>query len=63
MPGSDRVLLAMRAVLEERPRAGFVVGGRGLTSRVRGLPGVDVCDRVSDVVVAVDAMVHHPESN
>ncbi len=63
MSGSDRLLLAIRAVLEERPGAGFVIGGRGLTSRVLGLPRVDVCDRVSDVVVAVDAMVHRPESN
>jgi methanogenic corrinoid protein MtbC1 len=61
--GSDRVLLAIRAVLEARPGAGFVIGGHGLTSRVHGLPGVDVCDRVSDVVMAADAMVHRPDAN
>jgi methanogenic corrinoid protein MtbC1 len=58
MPGgSDEVLIAMHAVLEERPGTPFVVGGRAVTSRVRARQGVDVCQRVSQVVDAVDAMV------
>jgi hypothetical protein len=39
------------------PTVRFVVGGRGLSSRVQPRPGVDVCRRVSDVVEAVDAIV------
>src|SRR5262245_61082378 len=47
MPGGgDRLLLAMREVQQTRPQATFVVGGRGLTSRVRGWPGIEICERV-----------------
>ena len=64
MPGaSDQLLIAIRAVHEEWPSAGFVVGGRGLTSRVRSRPGIEVCARVSEVVEAVDAMVMHADQN
>jgi methanogenic corrinoid protein MtbC1 len=63
MATTDQVLIAIQAVHERRPGVGFVLGGRGLTSRVLGLPDVDVCDRVTDVVVAVDAMVRRPDAN
>jgi MerR family transcriptional regulator, light-induced transcriptional regulator len=55
--GGDQVLIAMYEVQDEWPAASFVVGGRGLTSRVQARPGVEVCRRVSEVVEAVDAMV------
>ena len=61
--GGDQVLIAMYEVQEEWPAAGFVVGGRGLTSRVQARPGVEVCRRVSEVVDAVDAMVKRAGSN
>jgi hypothetical protein len=47
----------------ERPNAGFVVGGRGLTARMRTRPRIDVCARVSEVVDAVDALVHRADLN
>jgi MerR family transcriptional regulator, light-induced transcriptional regulator len=63
MTTTDQMLVAIQTVHERRPGAGFVLGGRGLTSRVLGLPGVDVCQRVTDIVVTVDAMVHRPDAN
>lgn len=64
MPGGgDRVLVAIDEVQLERPAALFVVGGRGLASRVRALPGVEVCRRVSEAVEAVDALVKRAEMN
>ena len=55
--GSDELLIAMHAVQAERPDTSFIVGGRAVTSRVRARPDVDVCQRVSQVVEAVDALV------
>ena len=64
MPGGgDQVLMAIHDVQREWPAAGFVVGGRGLTSRVRSQPGIEVCRRVSEVVEAVDAMVKRADLN
>jgi len=64
MPGGgDRVLLSIHEVQQAWPAAGFVIGGRGLTSRVRSNPGIDVCSRVSEVVPAVDAMVKRADLN
>ena len=39
------------------PTAQFVVGGQGMTSVVRSQAGVGICERVSEVVEAVDAPV------
>ena len=47
----------MHEVQRSWPGAGFVIGGRGLTSRLRSLPGVEICERVTDAVEAVDALV------
>jgi len=55
--GADHVLDAISGVQQRWPAVRFVVGGRGLTSRVQPRPGVGVCRRVSDVVDAVDAML------
>jgi methanogenic corrinoid protein MtbC1 len=64
MPGGgDQVLMAIHEVQRERPAVGFVIGGRALTSRVRSRPGIDVCDRVSEVVEAVDAIVKRADRN
>ncbi len=46
-----------RAFTAACPTAQFVVGGNGLTSVVRSQGGVGICQRVSEVVEAVDASV------
>ena len=64
MPGGgDQVLVAIHEVQRAWPGAGFVVGGRGLTSRVRTQPGIEVCERVPEAVEAVDAMVKRAATN
>jgi methanogenic corrinoid protein MtbC1 len=64
MPGGgDRVLIAMDDVLQAWPSARFVAGGRGLSSRVRERPGLAVCDRVSEAVEVVDAVLKRAELN
>jgi methanogenic corrinoid protein MtbC1 len=64
MPGGgDQVLISIHEVQRQRHGAGFVIGGRGLTSRVRSRPGIDVCRRVSEAVEAVDAMVKRADRN
>jgi methanogenic corrinoid protein MtbC1 len=64
MPGgTDRVLLAIDEVQRVRPEASFVIGGRGLTSRVRPEPGISVCRRIPEVTEAVDAMVKRADMN
>jgi methanogenic corrinoid protein MtbC1 len=64
MPGgADQVLITMHEVQEAWPAARYVLGGRGLTSRVRTHTGVDVCDSVSEVVPAVDALVQRAHLN
>lgn len=45
------------------PEAQFVVGGRGLGRQLRSQGGVGICERVSEVVDAVDARVKRPELN
>ena len=61
--GTDRLLVTMHEVQAAQPGTGFVLGGRALTSRVRGLPGIDVCHGVAEIVEAVDAMVKRPHAN
>jgi MerR family transcriptional regulator, light-induced transcriptional regulator len=61
--GGDRILTSIHEVQHEWPRAGFVIGGRAVTSRVRSRPGIDVCRRVSEAVDAVDAIVKRADSN
>jgi len=45
------------------PTMRFVIGGRGITGRVRAQPGIEVCGRVSDVVEAADALVKRADLN
>jgi MerR family transcriptional regulator, light-induced transcriptional regulator len=61
--GSDQILVAIHETQQEWAGAGYVVGGRGLTSRVRPRPGLAVCRRVGDAVEAVDAMVKRADRN
>jgi methanogenic corrinoid protein MtbC1 len=61
--GGDEVLTAIEEVHEEWPAAGFVIGGRGLTPRVRPQPGLMICDRVSHALDAVDAIVKRAHMN
>jgi MerR family transcriptional regulator, light-induced transcriptional regulator len=64
MPGGgDQILIAIHEVQQARPAAGFVIGGRGLTSRLHSLPGIEVCRRVTEAVEAVDAMAKRSDMN
>jgi MerR family transcriptional regulator, light-induced transcriptional regulator len=64
MPGGgDQLLVSMHEVQEVLPGAAFVLGGRSLTSRLRMLPGVEICERVTDAIEAVDALVKRAASN
>ena len=64
MPGgAERMLVSIHEVQQSWPSAGFVIGGRALTSRLRPRPGIDVCARVSEAVEAVDAVVQRADLN
>ncbi|HEX5622073.1 MAG TPA: cobalamin-dependent protein [Solirubrobacteraceae bacterium] len=64
MPGSgDQVLVTMHEVQRSWAKASFVIGGRGLTSRIQPQPGIEVCQRISEVVGAVDALVQSARMN
>jgi MerR family transcriptional regulator, light-induced transcriptional regulator len=54
---SDRVMLAIHEVERGWTGAGWVLGGRGLSVRLRPQPGIHVCRRVSEVVEAADAVL------
>lgn len=60
---SDRVMLAIHEVERGWPGAGYVIGGNGLSARLRPRPGMHVCRRVSEVVDAADAVVKRAELN
>jgi MerR family transcriptional regulator, light-induced transcriptional regulator len=61
--GADQVVISIHEVEQAWPGAGFVLGGSGLSSRVRSRPGIDVCRRVSEAVEAVDAMANRAHMN
>jgi MerR family transcriptional regulator, light-induced transcriptional regulator len=60
---SGRVLDSIAQVQAAWPTAQFVIGGRGLSSQLRTQTGVGICQRVSEVVEAVDARVKRAELN
>jgi len=63
MPGgADSIWVSIDEVQLQRPEAGFVLGGRGL-SRARSEPGISVCRRVPEVVEAVDAVIQRADMN
>ena len=60
---SGQVLESIQQVRAACPSAQFVIGGRGLTSQLQSQAGVEICQRVSGVVEAVDARVKRAELN
>jgi MerR family transcriptional regulator, light-induced transcriptional regulator len=60
---SDRVMLAIHEVERGWQGAGYVIGGRGLSARMRAQPRIHVCKRVSEAVEAADAVVKRAEFN
>jgi methanogenic corrinoid protein MtbC1 len=64
MPGSgDQLMITMEEVQRAWPNVNFVIGGRALTSRFQAQPGVEICQRVSEAVGAVDALVQSARMN
>ena len=61
--GSDQLLLTIHEIQRSCPAAAYIVGGRGVTSRVQPGAGIAICERVSDVVGAVDALVKRADQN
>jgi 5-methyltetrahydrofolate--homocysteine methyltransferase len=61
--GADKLLISIHEAQRARPATRFVIGGQGVTSRVRSRPGVEVCRRVTEVVEAVDALVQRADQN
>jgi len=61
--GSDQVLVAIHEVQQACPGVTYIAGGRGLTSRVHPRAGIAVCERVSDVVESVDALIKRADLN
>jgi methanogenic corrinoid protein MtbC1 len=53
----DQVLRSIDAVRVLCPRVGFVLGGGGLARQFLARPNIHVCQRVSEVVEAADAIV------
>ena len=60
---SDRLMLAIHEIERGWAGAGYVLGGTGLSPRLRPRPGIHVCRRVSDVVDAADAIIKRAEFN
>lgn len=64
MPGGgDRVLISIHETQQVWPGAGYVLGGRGLTSRLSTQPGISVCRRVTEAVETVDALARRAGMN
>jgi methanogenic corrinoid protein MtbC1 len=64
MPSAgDRLGLAIRDIDRGWPGAGYVLGGKGISPRLRPRPGIHVCRRVSEVVDAADAVLKRAERN
>src|SRR5215212_4958242 len=60
---SDRLTIAMHEIQRSWPGAGYVLGGRGISSRLRPRPGIQLCRRVSEVVETADALLKHADLN
>ncbi len=64
MPGGgDSVLLAIHEIEREWPTAGFLVGGRDISSRLRSRPGISACEDITQAVEEVDALVKRADLN
>jgi len=57
------VLAAIDEARRGRPAVAIVLGGRGLTVESEARPDVRLCERVSDVVDTVDAMIQRADLN
>jgi methanogenic corrinoid protein MtbC1 len=53
----------VNAVRADSPAAGFVVGGRGFAGPALAGAGIEVCDRVTEVVETIDAVVKRARLN
>ena len=60
---SDRLTIAMHEIQRSWPGAGYVLGGRGISSRLRPRPGIQLCRRVSDAVETTDALLKRADFN
>src|SRR5688572_4370286 len=60
---SDRLMLAIHEIQNAWAGAGYVLGGRGVSPRLRPRPGIHLCRRVSEVVDAADAIVKRADLN
>jgi methanogenic corrinoid protein MtbC1 len=60
---SDRLMIAVHEIGRSWAGAGYLLGGRGISRRLRPMPGIHVCKRVSDAVEAADALVKRAELN
>ncbi|MFZ0091046.1 MAG: cobalamin-dependent protein [Solirubrobacteraceae bacterium] len=60
---TDELLRIIDEVRQEWPSVGFVIGGRGLSVIGQLRAQVHVCERISEVVEAVDAMVQRARLN
>jgi len=61
--GTDSTLITIHEIQRQFPAAGFVIGGRAISSRLRSRPGINVCEKVSEAVGAVDAVAKQAEFN
>jgi methanogenic corrinoid protein MtbC1 len=60
---SDRLILAIHEIQKGWPGAGYLVGGRGVSARLRPRPGIQLCRRVSEAVDTADALVKRADLN
>jgi methanogenic corrinoid protein MtbC1 len=60
---SDRLTVAIHEIQRSWPGAGYVLGGRGISSRLRPRPGIQLCRRVTEVVETADALLKRADFN
>jgi len=60
---SDRLTIAIHEIQRSWAGAGYVLGGRGISSRLRPRPGIQLCRRVSEVVETADALLKRADFN
>jgi MerR family transcriptional regulator, light-induced transcriptional regulator len=60
---SDRLTIAIHEIQRSWPGAGYLLGGRGISSRLRPRPGIQLCRRVSEAVETTDALLKRADFN
>jgi MerR family transcriptional regulator, light-induced transcriptional regulator len=64
LPGMNGpIYRAIDEVHQAVPSTQFIIGGRGLAAEIRSRPGIVICQRVSEVVEAADAVVKRAQVN